>query len=101
MRHHTARTHDAVAPDVYAQSQHAIGPYPHIVFNDHLSRRDLLFVKTLPRVTETMIQARHHDPLGKIHMVPDSYGADNGIVQPHTTVVPDAYGSNGLSLIHI
>lgn len=96
MRHHTARPHDAVASDVYPWGQHTVGPYPHIVFNDHLGRGDGLFVKPLLWVTETMVQSRYHNPLGKIHMVPDSYGANNGIVQPHTTVVPDAYGSHGI-----
>lgn len=72
MRHHTACPHDAVAPDMYPWSQHAVGPYPHIVLDDHLGRGDRLFVKPLPGVAETVVQSRHYNTLGQIHMMADA-----------------------------
>ena len=96
VRHHAARSHDAVPSYVYPRGQHAVGTYPYVVLDDHFCRGDLLFVKTLSRVAESMVQPRHHDTLGQIHMISDVYRADNGIVESNTAMVSDADGTYGI-----
>lgn len=76
-----------MASDIHSRKDHGVGAYPHVVLYSHLFSRDPLFVYSLVRIGEIMIESCHGDALGKVYMVAYRYRADNCAVEAYAAVV--------------